>query len=133
MVVEEVMPVAHMLGHAERHPAEITNRTAAFRALGNFGHSHAMRGPIPRSGREVVMVAGFVFIKCELGQVESVANKIVEIDGVSEVYSISGNYDLLAKVYVDRYEDFPTVVPRWIHHLPGVRETSTLMTFNAFK
>ena len=37
------------------------------------------------------MIAGFVFIKCELGQVETVANQIVEIDGVSEIYSISGN------------------------------------------
>jgi DNA-binding Lrp family transcriptional regulator len=79
------------------------------------------------------MVAGFVFIKCELGQVERVANQIAEIEGVSEVYSISGNYDLLAKVYVERYEDFATVVPQWIHHLAGIRETSTLLTFNAFK
>ncbi|MDQ3830603.1 MAG: Lrp/AsnC ligand binding domain-containing protein [Candidatus Tectomicrobia bacterium] len=79
------------------------------------------------------MVAGFVFIKCELGQVETVANKIVEVDGVSEVYSISGNYDLLVKVYVERYEDFANVVPQWIHHISGIRETSTLMTFNAFK
>jgi DNA-binding Lrp family transcriptional regulator len=79
------------------------------------------------------MVAGFVFIKCELGQMETVAHRIVEIDGVSEVYSISGNYDLLAKVYVDRYEDFAAVVPQWIHHISGIRETSTLMTFNAFK
>ncbi len=79
------------------------------------------------------MVAGFVFIKCELGKVEAVANKIVEIDGVSEVYSISGNYDLLAKVYVDRYEELATVVPQWIHHVTGIRETSTLITFNAFK
>jgi DNA-binding Lrp family transcriptional regulator len=82
---------------------------------------------------EVDMVAGFVFIKCELGQVESVANKVVEVDGVSEVYSISGNYDLLAKVYADRYEDFATLIPHWIHRIPGIRETSTLMTFNAFK
>lgn len=125
--------MAYTLGHAERHPAEMTNRTAASGVLGHSGHSQATRGLMVRRGREVIMVAGFVFIKCELGQVESVANKIVEVDGVSEVYSISGNYDLLAKVYVDRYEDFPTVVPRWIHHIPGVRETSTLMTFNAFK
>ena len=79
------------------------------------------------------MIAGFVFIKCELGQVETVANQIVEIDGVSEIYSISGNYDLLAKVYVNRYEEFATVVPQWIHHISGIRETSTLITFNAFK
>jgi DNA-binding Lrp family transcriptional regulator len=71
--------------------------------------------------REEGMIAGFVFLKCELGQVETVANQIVETDGVSEVYSISGHYHLLAKVYVKRYEDFATVVPQWGHHLkyPG--------------
>jgi DNA-binding Lrp family transcriptional regulator len=79
------------------------------------------------------MIAGFVSIKCELGRVDTVANQIVGINGVSEVYSISGNYDLVAKVYVDRYEDFATVVPQWIHHISGIRETSTLITFNAFK
>ncbi|HXH08773.1 MAG TPA: Lrp/AsnC ligand binding domain-containing protein [Alphaproteobacteria bacterium] len=79
------------------------------------------------------MVAGFVFVKCELGKVDAVANKIAEVEGVSEVYSISGTYDLMAKVYVERYEDFATVVPQWIHHIPGIRETSTLLTFNAFK
>jgi DNA-binding Lrp family transcriptional regulator len=83
--------------------------------------------------REEGMIAGFVFLKCELGQVETVANQIVEIDGVSEIYSISGNYDLLAKVYVNRYEEFATMVPQWIHHISGIRETSTLITFNAFK
>jgi hypothetical protein len=31
------------------------------------------------------------------------------------------------------YEDFAPVVPQWIHHMPGIRETSTLITFNAFK
>jgi DNA-binding Lrp family transcriptional regulator len=79
------------------------------------------------------MVAGFVFIKCELGRVEAVANDIVEIDGVSEVYSISGNHDLLVKVYVERYEDLAAVVPQRIHRIAGIRETSTLITFKAFK
>lgn len=79
------------------------------------------------------MVTGFVFVKCELGKVDAVANKIAEVEGVSEVYSISGTYDLMAKVYVERYEDFATVVPQWIHHIPGIRETPTLLTFNAFK
>jgi DNA-binding Lrp family transcriptional regulator len=71
--------------------------------------------------REEGMIAGFVFLKCELGQVEILANQIVEIDGVSEVYSISGHYHLLAKADVKRCEDFATVVPQWIHHLsyPG--------------
>lgn len=36
------------------------------------------------------MVAGFVFVKCELGKVDAVANNIAEVEGGSEVYSISG-------------------------------------------
>ena len=42
----------------------------------------------------------FVQIKCELGQSYRVAEELVEIDGVSEVYSVSGPYDLLVKCYV---------------------------------
>ncbi len=79
------------------------------------------------------MVAGFACIKCELGKVETVVDRIVEIEGVSEVYSIAGNYDWLATVYVDRYEDLAIAVPPWIHHISGIRETSTPITFNAFK
>ena len=57
-----------------------------------------------------MVAAGFAFIRSELRQMEIVVIKIVERDGVSEDYPISGNYDLLAKVYVDRYKDFATVV-----------------------
>ena len=39
----------------------------------------------------------FVQVKCELGQAYQVAQSLVDVDGVSEVYSISGPYDLLAK------------------------------------
>ena len=41
----------------------------------------------------------FVQVKCELGQAYQVAQSLVDVDGVSEVYSISGPYDLLAKWY----------------------------------
>lgn len=64
---------------------------------------------------------------------DTVANRSVEIDGVSEVYSISGNYDLLAQVYSGHYGDFATVVPQWIPHISGIPEASTRITFNAFK
>ena len=41
----------------------------------------------------------FVQVKCELGQAYQVAQSLVDVDGVSEVYSISGPYDLLATCY----------------------------------
>ena len=60
------------------------------------------------------------------------ANKIAEIDRVPEVYSFSGAYDLLAKGYVEHYEDFATVVPRLIDSIPGIRQTSTQLIFNVY-
>ncbi|HEX9835993.1 MAG TPA: Lrp/AsnC ligand binding domain-containing protein, partial [Alphaproteobacteria bacterium] len=44
----------------------------------------------------------FVFVKCELGQAYKVADKaVLDIEQVSEVHSISGQYDLLIKCYLD--------------------------------
>ena len=42
----------------------------------------------------------FVQVKCQLGLSYRVAEELVDIDGVSEVYSVSGPYDLLAKCYL---------------------------------
>ena len=47
----------------------------------------------------------FVQVKCELGQAYQVAQSLVDVDGVSEVYSISGPYDLLAKCYFGAGKD----------------------------
>ncbi|KAA3624484.1 MAG: Lrp/AsnC family transcriptional regulator [Proteobacteria bacterium] len=74
----------------------------------------------------------FVNVKCSLGQAYKVANEIVELDGVSEVYSISGEYDLLVKCYLANDHDEGRFVIENIQKLPGVRDTSTIIAFNAF-
>ena len=74
----------------------------------------------------------FVQLKCELGKAYQVAAELAEKDGVSEVFSISGQYDLLAKCYLDRDEDIGRFVAEKIQVLPGVRDTYTIITFNAF-
>ena len=74
----------------------------------------------------------FVQLKCELGCAYEVALVLAEQDGVSEVYSISGQYDLLAKCYLDDGEDVGRFVANRIQKLDGVRDTYTTITFNAF-
>ena len=74
----------------------------------------------------------FVQLKCELGQAYEVAAALVEQESVSEVYSISGQYDLLAKCYLDDGKDVGRFVAKDIQKLPGVRDTYTTITFNAF-
>jgi DNA-binding Lrp family transcriptional regulator len=79
------------------------------------------------------MKAAFVLVKCELGRVEEVANAIMEIDGVSEVHSITGAHDLLVKLYAPAYDDFGDLIPDRLQKVPGVRDTTTMLAFRAFK
>ena len=79
------------------------------------------------------MKAAFVLIKCDLGRVEEVANALMEIEGVSEVHSISGPHDLLVKVYAKTYESFADIIPRRLQKVKGIRDTNTLLAFRAFK
>jgi DNA-binding Lrp family transcriptional regulator len=79
------------------------------------------------------MKAAFVLVKCELGKVEAVANRVMELDGVSEVHSITGPFDLLVKLYAPDYESFGDLIPDRLQKIPGVRETETLLAFRAFK
>jgi DNA-binding Lrp family transcriptional regulator len=82
---------------------------------------------------EVAMKAAFVLVKCELGRLEEVANALMEIEGVSEVHSITGAYDLIVKLYAPTYDDFGDLIPDHVQKVAGVRDTTTLLAFRAFK
>ena len=79
------------------------------------------------------MKAAFVLVRCHLGKLEEVANALMEIEGVSEVHSITGAWDLLVKLYAPTYEAFGDLIPDHIQKVPGVRDTETLLAFRAFK
>ncbi len=79
------------------------------------------------------MKAAFVLVKCELGRLEEVANDLMEIEGVSEVHSITGEHDLLVKLYAASYEDFGDLIPDHLQKVPGVKHTETMLAFRAFK
>ncbi len=75
----------------------------------------------------------FVMIKCELGQAYGVADAIVQqVEQASEVYSTSGDYDLLVKCYLENDDDVGRFVTEKLQTLPGIRDTFTLITFKAF-
>jgi len=75
----------------------------------------------------------FVLIKCELGQAYTVADACVqEIEQVSEVHSISGEYDLLVKCYLEDKADIGHFVTEQVQRLPGIRDTFTMMAYKAF-
>lgn len=74
----------------------------------------------------------FVMVKCDMGKAYQVADEAVAIEQVSEVYSTSGQYDLLLKCYLDDKADIGHFVTEKIQRLAGVKDTFTLITFKAF-
>ena len=75
----------------------------------------------------------FVFSKCELGKAYIVADEaVLNVEQVSEVHSISGEYDLLLKCYLDDGIDVGHFVTEKLQTLPGIKETFTLIGFKAF-
>lgn len=74
----------------------------------------------------------FVMMKCELGRAYQVADQAVEIERVSEVHSISGQYDLMLKCYLDDNQDIGQFVVDTLQVLPGVKDTFTLIAYKAF-
>ena len=75
----------------------------------------------------------FVMIKCDLGQAYAVADEAVQnIEEVSEVYSTSGQYDLLMKCYLPDESDIGHFVTERVQMLPGIKDTFTIIAFKAF-
>jgi DNA-binding Lrp family transcriptional regulator len=79
------------------------------------------------------MRAIFVMIKCEMGQAYKVAQMAADqIEELSELHSTSGQYDLLGKFYLEPSQDTGLFVTEKLQTIPGVKDTYTLITFNAF-
>ena len=75
----------------------------------------------------------FVMVKCELGQAYTVADAaVLNLEQVSEVYSTSGQYDLLMKCYLPDETDIGRFVTERVQTLAGVKDTFTLIAFKAF-
>lgn len=79
------------------------------------------------------MVTAIVLIKAERGQAVDVARKLGEIREVSEVHSVAGPYDLVAKVQVEEYELMAQVITEQLQRVAGILSTETLMAFHTYK
>jgi len=78
------------------------------------------------------MVTALVLMHVEGDRVDEVAQRLIAWPGVSEVYSIAGEWDLAAILRVQRNEDVADLVTHRILKTPGVEETETLIAFKAY-
>ncbi|MBD8553574.1 Lrp/AsnC ligand binding domain-containing protein [Rhizobium sp. CFBP 8762] len=74
----------------------------------------------------------FVQLQCAPGKTYDVADAIYKTELVSEMYSTSGEYDLLLKVYVRDEQEIGKFINDNIAAIPGIVRSLTTLTFNAF-
>ena len=74
----------------------------------------------------------FVQIRCRPGTAYEVADRIAEREVHSELYSTSGEYDLMIKMYVPEGQDVGRYINDTILDIEGIERTLTTLTFKAF-
>lgn len=78
------------------------------------------------------MITAIVFVKADVARIPEVAEAIASLDGVSEVYSVTGQIDLIALVRVREHEDVASVVADRLNKVEGVTETETHIAFRTY-
>ncbi len=77
-------------------------------------------------------VHAIVLINVERGHINVVAQRIIDIDDVSDVFSIAGRYDLAAILRTQSNERVADIVTEAIRDTPGITHTETLIAFKAY-
>lgn len=78
------------------------------------------------------MICVFVQFRCTPGKTYDVATAIYDREVVSELYSTSGEFDLIAKVYIPEGTDVGHYLSEKLFGIEGIQRTLTTMTFKAF-
>ncbi|PZF82268.1 Lrp/AsnC family transcriptional regulator [Jiangella anatolica] len=78
------------------------------------------------------MITAIVFIQADVARIPEVAAEIAALDGVSEVYSVTGEIDLVALVRVRTHEAIAEVVADQLNKVEGVLNTETHIAFRTY-
>jgi DNA-binding Lrp family transcriptional regulator len=80
----------------------------------------------------IIVVTAIVLIKADIQQIPEVAETIARIPQVSEVYSVTGEFDLVALVRVRAHEELADVIPGRLNKVDGVTATETHIAFRTY-
>lgn len=78
------------------------------------------------------MITAIVLIRTDVSSIPEVAEAIADLDGVSEVYSVTGEVDLIAIVRVRQHDDLADVIPGRLNKVEGVAHTETHIAFRTY-
>lgn len=74
----------------------------------------------------------FVQLRCSPGKTYEVADALYDLEIASELYSTSGDFDLLMKLYIEEDQDVGRFINDNILKIPGISRSLTTLTFRAF-
>ena len=78
------------------------------------------------------MITAIVFVNADVARIPEVAETIAALDGVSEVYSVTGDIDLIAMVRVTSHDEIASVVADKLNKVDGVQHTETHIAFRTY-
>jgi len=78
------------------------------------------------------MITAIVFVKADVARIPEVAEALAALEGVSEVYSVTGQIDLIVLVRVRTHDDIADVVADRVNKVPGVTDTETHIAFRTY-
>jgi DNA-binding Lrp family transcriptional regulator len=78
------------------------------------------------------VITAIVLINAHVDRIHEVAEAIAGLDSVSEVYSVTGEFDLIAMVRVGRHDDLADVIPGQINKIDGILSTETHVAFRTY-
>jgi len=78
------------------------------------------------------MATAIVLLNVEAQETQKIAETVAAIQGVSEVYSVAGTFDLVAIIRVSNNEVLAEIVTERIRGVPGIRGSQTLIAFRAY-
>jgi DNA-binding Lrp family transcriptional regulator len=78
------------------------------------------------------MVTSIILMNVQRTRINQVAEQLREIPGISEVYSVSGKYDLIVMVRVATNDDLARLVTEQLHGIAAIENTETLLAFKTY-
>jgi DNA-binding Lrp family transcriptional regulator len=78
------------------------------------------------------MITAFILVNAERERIAAAADEILNIAGITEVYSVAGDYDLVAVARVRENEDLATLVTEGMVAVKGLTRTNTLIAFRQY-
>lgn len=78
------------------------------------------------------MVTAFILINAERGRIADASQEILDLDGITEVYSVAGEYDLVAVARVRENEELAKLVTEDLIAVEGLTKTETLIAFRQY-